>query len=336
MAKARRIELEVYYKGVNISKQINNDLKSLSFTDNAQSAADDISITLQDKDGKWLKDWVCETSDQVKAKITSINWNKEGEVISKDCGTFIVDEPEYSIVPGTFSLNAISIPANTNFKDTQKSKTWKKATVSKIAQTIANNSGLSLHYDAIMNPRIDTKEQSAVSDMQFLQDLCNENGLVLKIYNNKLIIFSPGEYEQKKSVLTITKDMLSPPSTFKRTLTDSGYDGARLRYKKSDGTLITTEFFPTGRKTKVLELNDNVDNIAEGLNLCKSKLREKNIKEYTASLTIPGLFNVYASDCITLKNDFGIFNGKYFVEKMQQSISPTEYTLDIHKVLSGY
>ena len=333
--KSRRIYLEVYYQGKNISKQINDDLINFSCNDNAQGAADDISISLQDKDSKWLSDWICEPSDQVKATIKAENWNKEGEVLTKDCGIFTVDEPEYSISPGTFSLNAISIPANKNFKDVPRTKTWKKATISKIAQTIADNSGLNLYYDATVNPQVETKEQSEVSDMQFLQDVCSENGLILKIYSNKLVIFSESEYEQKDSVLTITKDMLTSAG-LKRSISDSGYDGARLRYKKSDGTLITASFFPSGKSTKVLELNDNVETNAEALKLCKSKLREKNKNNFTANLKIPGLALVNASDCITLKNNFGIFNGKYFVEKIAQSTSPTEYDIEAHKVLSGY
>lgn len=335
MTKARRIYLEVYYQGKNISKEINSDLLEFSHNDTAENVADDISIRLQDKDGKWLKNWICEPSDQVIATIKSENWNKEGEIKSKNCGTFTVDEPEYSIAPGIFSLNAISIPANKNFKDVTRTKIWKKATVSKIAQTIASNSGLGLYYDARVNPQIDTKEQSNVSDMQFLQDLCSENGLILKIYSNKLIIFSESEYEQKPSVLTITKDMLTS-ATLKRSLTDCGYDGARLRYKKSNGVLITASFFPTGKASKVLELNDNVETQAEALKLCKAKLREKNKNMFKVSLKLPGLAPIGASDCITLKDDFGIFNGKYFLEKVSQSVSPTEYDLDAHKVLNGY
>lgn len=335
MAKARRAYLEVYYQGKNISKHINNDLVEFSYTDNAQSVADDISIKLHDKDGKWLKDWVCETGDQVKASIKTENWSKEGDSQIKNCGIFVVDEPEYGISPGTFSLNAISIPANKNFKDVPRTKTWKKATISKIAQTVADNSGLSLHYDSKTNPQIELKEQSETSDMQFLQDLCSENGLILKIYSNKLVIFSEAEYEQKESVLTITKKMLKSAS-LKRSITDSGYDGARLRYKKSNGELITASFFPSGKKTKVLELNDNVENKAEALKLCKAKLREKNKSSFTVNLKLAGVASLDASDCVTLKEDFGIFNGKYFVEKIAQNISPTEYEIEAHKVLNGY
>lgn len=332
--ETRRIKLDVFYKGTNISKFINADLISCSYNDSAESVADDISISLNDVDGKWLKEWICNTSDEIELKIIETNWNNEDEIKVKNCGLFIVDEPEYTIFPSVFSLNAISIPADRNFKDVEKTKVWKKATVRKIAETIAANNNLILNYDVSEDFIIETKEQTNQSDMAFLQDICSENALCLKIYNKKIVIFSETEYENKEPVLQINKNMMTSCS-LKRCISDSGFDGCVLKYKKNDGVLVTAEYFPTNKKDKILQINENVENQAEALKKVKAKLREKNKKEYTISFDSDGVAPFWASDCIELVEDFGQFNGKYYIDSIRQSVAPTSYKVQAHKVL-GY
>lgn len=334
--KSRYTELEVYYKGRNISQYINTDLTAFSFTD-SQNVADDINIELQDKERKWLKEWAPRTGDTIKAQIKAFNWNKENETLIHNCGTFTIDEPEYTISPKKLNLKAISIPACSSFKDTPKTKIWKKATISKIGQTIADNSGLILVYDSSYNPIITDKEQTETSDFQFIQQLTQEYGLILKVYNNKIVIFSEEEYEKKPIKLTITEDMLIA-GTLKTTLSDSGYDGAVLKHKKGSGELIHAEYYPKGKikkDLKILSLNDSADNYAEALRIAKAKLREKNREQYTMSFSIPGISGLYMGDCYNFENA-GDFTGKYIITNIQGSISPFVMNIDAHKVLQGY
>lgn len=334
--EARRTELEVFYKGRNISRYINADLTSFSFSD-TQNAADDITIELQDTERKWLNDWTPTLGDTVSASIKAVNWNKENEVLIHNCGTFTIDEPEYSIIPKRFNLKAISIPANSGFKDTPKTKIWKKATIKKIAQTIAQNSGLALVYDTLYNPQITDKEQSETSDFDFLQQIVHEYGLILKVYNNKIVIFSEEEYEKKPSKLALTENMLIMGS-LKYALTDSGYDGAVLKHKKNKGELIHAEFYPHGKtkkNPKILNLNDSADNYAEALRIVKAKLREKNREQFKFSFAIPAIPGLYMGDCFDL-SDAGIFTGKYIITSIQGTIAPFQMSIESHKVLKGY
>lgn len=55
---ARRTEVKLYFKGKDISKDLSKYLLSLSFTDKEEDEADDISISLDDREGKWIKNWL--------------------------------------------------------------------------------------------------------------------------------------------------------------------------------------------------------------------------------------------------------------------------------------
>ena len=55
---ARRTAVKLYFKGADISKDLSKYLLSLSFTDKEEDETDDISISLDDREGKWIKDWL--------------------------------------------------------------------------------------------------------------------------------------------------------------------------------------------------------------------------------------------------------------------------------------
>lgn len=55
---ARRTAVKLYFKGVDISKELSKYLLSMSYTDNEEDETDDISISLDDREGTWIKDWL--------------------------------------------------------------------------------------------------------------------------------------------------------------------------------------------------------------------------------------------------------------------------------------
>lgn len=56
--KARRADTQVVFGGVDISVRVNDDLLSLTFTDNEEDEADDLQIKVLDRDGNWLQKWL--------------------------------------------------------------------------------------------------------------------------------------------------------------------------------------------------------------------------------------------------------------------------------------
>lgn len=65
---ARRTAVEVAFDGVDISESIRPYLLSLSYIDNEEDEADDLQITLQDRDGLWLCQWL---HDMVQAAAST-------------------------------------------------------------------------------------------------------------------------------------------------------------------------------------------------------------------------------------------------------------------------
>lgn len=73
---ARRTAVKLYFKGADISKDLSKYLLSLSFMDKEEDETDDISISLDDREGKWIKDWL--NTNKTKTKEQTVT--KKGEV----------------------------------------------------------------------------------------------------------------------------------------------------------------------------------------------------------------------------------------------------------------
>ena len=60
---ARRTDAELSFAGVDITDAIMKYLLSITYTDNEEDEADDLQITLQDRDGIWLTKWLGDIID---------------------------------------------------------------------------------------------------------------------------------------------------------------------------------------------------------------------------------------------------------------------------------
>jgi phage protein D len=332
----RRASIDIKYKGKNISSDIAKDLLSFSYEDAASGESDNIDITLKDELKKWLGPWSPLEGDTITASIKTINWRHEGDNQALNCGSFSVDEISHSGRPIVVNIGAIAVPVSEDFREKKKSKTWNKATMSKIASTIAKNAKLSLVYDA-SDFIISFVEQSETEDVSFLYDLCKKSGLAMKVYSNKLVIFSEAKYEAKPAIATLKESDLLPGWSGKTSLTNTGYGVCILEYTlpKDNKTYKYTFNVPNAKTSKVLKINESVSSIAEAERLTKSKLREENKKSTTLNVELPLRLDLIASCNVNIE-DLGRFDGKYYIDKAKHTVGGSTTSLELHRVLEGY
>lgn len=71
MAKPRRAWVTVEYDGKDITEEISASLLNLTFIDKSADEADEVTITLHDREGHWHKDWYPKV--KIKAKESGEN-----------------------------------------------------------------------------------------------------------------------------------------------------------------------------------------------------------------------------------------------------------------------
>ena len=87
-APARRTDAKITFDGTDISAEMRRYLISVSYTDSEEDEADDLQITLQDKEGLWMQDWMMKlilaTQDKTEEKKElpeTVYWGCTGETV---------------------------------------------------------------------------------------------------------------------------------------------------------------------------------------------------------------------------------------------------------------
>lgn len=337
---ARRSNVKVEYQGVDISPEVNKDLLSFSYTDNASGEADSISLVLKDEKKKWLENWFPEKGDIIVPKIETLNWRRNGDKQLLPCGRFYVDQPSYEGRPSIINIGAISTPLNSNFSGVDRSRVWNNISLKAIASDISRRAGLQLQYIGENNPLYKSKEQTETPDSTFLFDLCQDEGLAMKITDSKIVIFDEREFERRKSVATYSEWSDNVISyNFQSSSANTGYAGVNVKYYDPIvGQTIEFLFAPAAidkEKDKIYQLNTKVSNRDEARRLAQRTLRKLNKKEVTGSLIVVGNVDLFGGCCVDL-TDFGSFSGKYYIQSVSHVIPTYTNSLEIRKVLEGY
>lgn len=425
---ARRTELKVSIEGVDISGEVNKYLSSMTYTDNEEDKADDLQISLDDRENIWLGSWLntpeqpqpsttaegwnigdtVTVSDKpqyssygtgkpgavltnytgsithlnlrpgvpypihvdkkgwfsesrvvvvsrfkskeigsggakgatIKASIVKKNWLGNGEELELNCGTFEIDSVDVSGPPQKLVLKATSIPYTSTTRTQMKTKAWEKIKLSGIAREIAKTNGLQAMFESGYDPMYERKEQVQESDVVFLQRLCKDAGLALKVTAKTIVLFDVAEYEKKEPVKTIKKGSGDISSYGLQTgMNDTAYSSCRVSYTDpKTKKLIEYTFTPPNANNsgQVLEVNEKVTSREEAKQLAMKRLREKNKDEFKATFSMTGDVLLVAGVTVDLSG-FGFFDGKYIIEQATHTVSAGYKTsVSLRKVLEGY
>lgn len=345
---ARRARAIVKYNSQDVSAYIDPYLKNLSYTDNLSGQADDLQLTLEDRQHLWQQSWLPERGTTLEAGIIAEAWPTP-ETPSSDAilGTFEVDELESSGPPSVVNIRAVSVPYNTNLRGVTHTRSWEKANLKTIAQDVATSAEMALFWDTQENPVLERAEQTEQSDLSFLLALCQSQGLALKITGTKIVVFDEMKYEAAEPVATL----LMPTSDLKvvNGWAITGITSYRLKTKIRDVYAACTVTYQQSKKKakiqgtyklegktgRTLFINEQVETIVEAERLAKKRLREKNKDETTASFTVTGCLWLSAGSCVNLLG-YGQFDGKYLITRATHSLHPFTTSIELRRCLDGY
>lgn len=348
--EARRILTILKYNSTDISADISRHLKSISYTDNLSGEADDLQITLEDREGLWQSNWMPEKGALLDATLQHKHWqNLSALPQNLRLGLFEIDEITSSGYPSEAQIKAVSVPDNNSLRATARSRSWEKTKMQVIANDIASAAGMTLYWDTEADPVLDRVEQTEQSDLSFLFGLCKDQGLALKVSDNQIIIFDEAKYEGAEAKIIILKPGTVYSSQAGMTCMRAGlgyslrsklrdvYAACRVSYQQGKSkSKIEAVYSVPGKMGKTLQVSEQVESVAEAMRLAKKRLREKNKDEITGSFSLPGNFALAAGSTVQLQG-FGEFDGKYLITRASHDVS-SGYTvsIDVRRCLVGY
>ena len=333
--KSRRTRIKVIYQGRDISDSIIPYVKSFTYTEAISDEADSSTITLIDRDELWIGDWFPEKGSTLTITIIKMDNETEEEL---NLGKFEIDEIENTLKPSEAKIKLVSIPNSSEIRNVEKSRSWEKVQLSKIANDIANESNLELFYDTSEDPIIERAEQDEISDISFLKRQCLDSGLALKVTDSQLIIFDVEDYEKKESILTLEKNSGTIKDFRLSTTIHEIYKSCRVKYAHGQKNNSFDYTFTDSEKDEgmTLQINQKVESTAEAEKLAKKKLREKNREETKANFTLLGDFRYLSGNTIEISG-FHVYDGKYIITKTTHELSNGYTTkIELKRCLKGY
>lgn len=333
----RRISAKVVIEGKDVTKDIEPYLTAVSYTDVLEGESNTAQITLHDRERLFIADWFPTRGDSAKIILNRANWSGEEDTV--DFGDFEIDEIDNKVSGSgnTASIKLNSIANKSELRSIDKSRSWEKVKLSKIAKDLTEEAKLELFFDAD-DVDIERAEQKETSNLKFLHKLCKDNGLCLRVSNGKVIIFDAERYESKDAVETLSYGDGKIISFSGKATISKIYKSARVKYQHGkQAEKIDYTFTDEDKESGMtLEINKKVDSPAEAEKLAKKELRKKNQDEIKVQLQVIGDFVYLAGQNIELA-DFGFYSGKYCIEKATHSIGKG-YTcsLELRRCLKGY
>lgn len=201
---ARRVRLAVTIGGHDATDALAPSLLSATYTDNAAGKADEVRLDLHDRDGKWLGEWAPKKGTEVSMRILCTDWFGPGQDASLNCGSFKVDEVEYSGPPTKVSIKAVSAALTDGLRETKKTQAWEGYSLQAVAGEIAQRNGLELLYNADAFP-FNRQDQREESDLPFLQRLASARGVNVKVHDGKLVCEAAKRGDARAATVAISR-----------------------------------------------------------------------------------------------------------------------------------
>ena len=311
----RKATVAILYNGVKAEVQLAPYLSSFKYTDVASGSSDSISISINDRDRKWINGWFPQKGDRLQPTIETCNWERDGQKKKFPCGKFLVDDFSFKGGPIRLDLEGLALPAASGFKATERTETYESTTLKEIGQIVAARAKVALHYEAGA-VAVEKVEQNNQTDCAFFGSLVEKYGLALKIYNDKLVVFDEGKYEAKAPKFTLTEKEFEPGWSWNTKL-DKTYTGVKYQYTFSEK--IRTFTVTAGGGDRILEVNDAAENLGEATAIALAALNKANRDATTMSITMMARPGLIASDCVEIKG-LGKLSGKFYVEKIDHDI----------------
>lgn len=322
--RTRRAWADLIWNGAAVTARLLGQATAFTYTDPASGEADSLDISIHDRDGLWTGPWLPVEGDTLEASIRVTDWDREGDHRVLRCGSFILDDFSFSGWPIAGSIAAVSVPADSHFRETERSKTWEDVTLQEMAQEIAGRAGISLAWDVDGGgPKLKSVEQARQTDCDFITGICGDYGLVVKVYSKKLVVYDREAYKRKAPAATLTPDVLLSWSW--RTSLAGTYTGGEYAY--TDPMSEEEISVRTGGGSRTLKLSGKADSAADAEKKLKAAIASANHGHTTLTAALRGRPDLAASQCVAVAG-LGKLSGKYFIDKATHHVGGG-YTTDL-------
>jgi uncharacterized protein len=312
------------YEGVNITADISNMVRGITYTDRLSGGAGEIEVELEDRDKLWQNSWYPQEGD-----LTNLRIGYGGEPLLP-CGDFQVDDLELEFPPDIFRLRCLAAYITPAMR-TRVCVGYENQTLMQIATAIAGKYNLQLvAAPGLVNLAFARVTQSRESDLEFLHRLARENNYDFTIRGAQMVFYARAALESQAPAVTIARTDLLGGSF--RSKTHRIFKAAQVSYQNLGLKQLVTQMAdasPAPAPTDTLKLITRCENGQQALLKSQSALHGANMLQNTAHLRLPGNPTLCAGNTAAV-GGFGQYDGVYLIETARHRVSRTSgYTTEI-------
>lgn len=318
----RRATVSLMYEGKDISGDIGPDLLSFTFTDKsgARGEADDLQVIISDRNRVWQDAWCPQRGHAMQAGILCTDWFEPGDCLELPCGTFQVDEVEFEAgETDRITIKGVPSAVKTSITGQKKTRAWNSTSLQQIAADIAAEAGLTLLYrgEAVPLQRVEQRQEP---DLAFLHRVGGEYGCRVKVYADKLVVYSGTEADGLDAIV-LTR---SVTSNFRgKIVTAEVYSSCVVTFTDpASGKDFRYTYTPDDapKTGKVLTVNRRVESVEAAQRMARAALRGKNAGQMSGEWEGMGDPRLRAGGALTLQG-YGRWDARYSIKEATHTVS---------------
>lgn len=315
MAQVDNCQVVLNWAGQDVSAELAPFVKSISFIDSIETGSrDEVSITLNNRDGRFINEWFPAQGDILKPGIA---FTQSGKTNQWNWGQFAIDKMKVRFAPNELKLSALAQELKRDGFEKIQHRSFDNTSLQQVVDVLASESGLTPVFtgENISLTRLQLRNESPQQALirlakQYQRHFAVKNGnlLFLQQPNIGSIEIDLNNHQHVKAV-----DLDLSPRT--------GYEKATIEYYDAQkNELIThTETAAGVASGKTLTLHQPATDLADAKAQAKAALEEQNKDAGgTSSITLKGV-HIEAGMQLTLIGA-GQLPGKWLVEKVTTTI----------------
>lgn len=312
----------LFYRGVDISGDLDPDTTSVSYTDYLHGKADEMELTVHDKDGLWKGPWRPEHGDIMRLLIN----DGRGGILP--AGTFEMDEPNATGGrDGDFmTIRGLAAPVSKSLR-TKITKAYERQTTKDVVRAVAAEIGMTVEgkINELFHARVTQRRERY---LEFIKRFAEETGHYCNLRGSTIIFTSFASIDGLPPVSAIyhgDRQLIDYDFKFQSEGTFSSgkasyldeTKGAKVEFEQKD------ERVTTGDTLRIT--GERLETAAHAEARIKSELHFANRQLFTGSTTTVGTASMVAGNTTGLIG-FGGYSGIRVIDSSSHTLERGGYT----------
>ena len=328
LVPVRAPQWTVAIAGKDVTAEIMSYVKSVTYTDHAHGASDEVELTLEDSTGVWRTNWYPTQGDAV---VVAMGY--AGEQLLP-CGSFEIEEIEISGPEAVMHIRALA----SGIKEAQRTKrsaAYEGTTLREIATSVARRHNFTV-VGEIADVRLKRITQHQEGDLAFLKRLAGNYGYVFSVKGDKLVFSRYAKLRSASAVLTLNRvgDVVRYSLRDKSLAT---YKDCECSYDdpKTKQCLTHTAKAKDVASGDTRKITRRCENAQQAKLQSEAALEQANDGKYEGTITTEGNTRLVAGNTVELAG-FGHFDGTYLIDESRHTIEPGKGYVTEIPVKKGY